>query len=104
MDPEQSTTQSPGADGSDDGWNWLDPRGPFRSPRRALDVFNGVGLLVLLVGVGLAIAGVDAPFAILPDPLPIVLAIYVVVVLLVGLPIAGLLLITDNFLGYLRHG
>lgn len=89
---------------TDEEWSWLDPAGPFRSPRRTLNVLNGIGLLVLAVGIGASLAGVDAPLAVLPDPLPILLAVYVVAVLLLGLPLAGLLLVTDNVLGFLRHG
>lgn len=85
-------------------WSWLDPKGPFRSPRTALNYFNGVGLVLIFGGLLLVVVGVDSPYAFLPDPLPIVLVVYLLIVIFVGLPLAGILLLTDNVLGFLRHG
>lgn len=90
--------------GERDDWNWLDPTGPFSSPRTALNYFNGVGLLLVGVALLLVVAGVDSPYAFLPEPLGILLILYLVVVIFVGLPLAGVLLLTDNVLGFLRHG
>lgn len=98
------STAAPADTDGEGGWNWLDPRGPFRSPRNALNTVNTVGIILLVVGLGLSIAGVDSPFAVLPDPLPIVLLIYILVVIFVGIPIWFVLLLTDNVLGFLRTG
>lgn len=91
-------------DRGQDGWDWLDPRGPFRSPRNVLNTLNTVGLVILFVGLGLAFAGVEAPFGFLPDPLLVVLLIYLLGVIFLGIPVWFVLLVTDNVLGFLRKG
>lgn len=90
--------------GDEAEWNWLDPRGPFRSPRNVLNTLNTVGLVVLFVGFGLAVAGVEAPFGFLPEPLIWVLLVYLLGVIFIGLPVWFVLLVTDNVLGFLRNG
>lgn len=96
---------SPSTDDTErDGWNWLNPNGPFRSPRTALNYFNAVGLVLILAGVGLVIAGVESPYAFVPEPFDMLVVLYMVAVVFVGLPVAGILLLTDNVLGFLRHG
>lgn len=85
-------------------WNWLDPRGPFRSPRNVLNTINTVGVVIIIVGIVLAVAGVDSTYAILPSPLDILLLIYMLAVVFIGLPLWFILLLTDNVLGFLRKG
>lgn len=98
---EQSSSER---ESKGEDWSWLNPRGPFRSPRMALNYFNAVGLILIVVALILVVMGVDSPYAFLPDPLGILLVVYLLAVVFVGLPIAGILLLTDNVLGFLRHG
>jgi len=85
-------------------WNWLDPRGPFRSPRNILNTINTVGVVIIIVGIVLAVSGVDSPYAFLPSPLDILLLVYMLGVIFIGLPLWFILLLTDNVLGFLRKG
>lgn len=102
---EHSASPDGDADpGTDAGWNWLDPHGPFRSPRNVLNTINTIGVLLLVVGLGLSLAGMEAPYAVLPSPLPILLVVYILAVVFVGLPVWVVLLVTDNVLGFLRKG
>lgn len=101
---EDLATDSATDDRGEEGWDWLDPSGPFKSPRNVLNTLNTVGLVILFVGVGLALAGVEAPFGFLPEPLVIVLIMYLLAVIFVGLPVWFVLLVTDNVLGFLRNG
>lgn len=97
-------TQSPaeGADAED--WSFFNPKGPFQSPRVALNYFNTVGILLIIIAILLIAAGVESPYAVLPDPLPILVVVYILAVIFVGMPIWFVLLLTDNVLGFLRHG
>jgi hypothetical protein len=83
-----------------DSWGWSDPRGPFRSPRRALGTLNVLGFLSFLAAIGLNAVGL--PITALPHPLDIALFIYWFGVLVFGLPLWGLLHVTDNVLGFLK--
>lgn len=85
-------------------WNWLDPRGPFQSPRNVLNTINTVGVVIIIVGIGFALAGVESPYAILPSPLDILLLVYMLAVIFIGLPLWFILFLTDNVLGFLRKG
>jgi hypothetical protein len=101
----QATGQNPiVGENESEGWSWLDPKGPFRSPRITLNYFNAVGLILIIIALVLIVAGVDSPYAFLPDPLGILVVVYLLAVVFVGLPLAGILLLTDNVLGFLRHG
>lgn len=83
-----------------DSWEWSDPRGPFQSPRRALGTLNVLGFLSFLAAIALNAVGL--PITTLPHPLPIAMFAYWAGVLMVGLPLWGLLHITDNVLGFLK--
>jgi hypothetical protein len=83
-----------------DSWEWSDPRGPFRSPRRALGTLNVLGFVSFLLAIGLNAVGL--PVTALPHPLPIAMFTFWAGVLMVGLPLWGLLHVTDNVLGFLR--
>lgn len=91
-----------GADSED--WNFLNPKGPFQAPRTALNYFNTTGMLLIIIAILLIAAGVESPYAVLPAPLPILLVIYILAVIFVGMPVWFILLLTDNVLGFLRHG
>lgn len=81
-------------------WEWSDPRGPFRSPRRALGTLNLLGFVSFLIAIGLNAVGL--PITALPHPIPIALFAFWASVLMVGLPLLGLLHVTDNVLGFLK--
>lgn len=83
-------------------WDWSDPYGPFRSPRRALAALNTLGLVSFLVAIGLNAIGL--PITALPHPLDIALFAFWFGVIVVGLPLWGLLHVSDNVLGFLRQG
>jgi hypothetical protein len=85
-----------------DSWEWSDPRGPFRSPRRALGTLNALGFLSFLAAIGLNAVGL--PITALPHPLPIAMFAYWAGILMVGLPLWGLLHVSDNVLGFLKSG
>jgi len=85
-----------------DSWEWSDPRGPFRSPRRALGTLNVLGFVSFLLAIGLNAVGL--PITALPHPVPIAMFAFWFGVIVVGLPLWGLLHITDNVLGFLRQG
>jgi hypothetical protein len=84
-----------------DSWEWLDPYGPFRSPRRALGTLNAVGFISFLMAIGLNAVGL--PITALPHPIDISLFAFWFGVIVVGLPLWGLLHATDNVLGFLKH-
>jgi hypothetical protein len=83
-----------------DSWDWSSPRGPFESPRRAVGSLNLLGFVSFLLAIGLNAVGL--PITALPHPLDIALFIYWFGVLVFGLPLWGLLHVTDNVLGFLK--
>ena len=83
-----------------DSWDWSNPRGPFQSPRRAVASLNLLGFVSFLLAIGLNAVGL--PITALPHPIPIALFAFWAGVLMVGLPLWGLLHITDNVLGFLK--
>jgi len=84
-----------------DSWDWSNPRGPFQSPRRALGTLNVLGFLSFLAAIGLNAVGL--PITALSHPLDIALFAFWFGVIVVGLPLWGLLHVTDNVLGFLKH-
>lgn len=82
-------------------WDWSDPYGPFRSPRRALVALNTLGFISFLVAIGFNAIGL--PITALPHPLDIALFVFWFGVIVVGLPLWGLLHVSDNVLGFLKH-
>lgn len=86
----------------DDSWDWSEPAGPFESPRSVIGSVNGIGFVSFLLAIGLNAVGL--PITALPHPVPIALFIFWFGVLVVGLPLWGLLHVTDNVLGFLRRG
>lgn len=97
-DVPETTDRGPSE--GEDLWEWSDPRGPFRTPRRALGTLNVFGFISFLLAVGLNTVGL--PITALPDPLPITIFLFWLGVLVIGLPLWGLLHVTDNVLGFLR--
>jgi len=85
-----------------DSWNWNDPAGPFRSPRRLLNSVIVFGFVSFLLAIGLNAVGL--PITALPHPIPIALFAFWFGVIVVGLPLWGLLHVTDNVLGFLKNG
>jgi hypothetical protein len=85
-----------------DSWDWFSPRGPFQSPRRAVASLNLLGFVSFLLAIGLNAVGL--PITALPHPLPIAMFAFWAGVLMVGLPLWGLLHVTDNVLGFLKPG
>lgn len=85
-------------------WSFFSPKGPFQSPRVALNYFNTGGLLLILIAILLIALGVESPYAYLPDPVPILVIVYLLAVIFLGIPLWFVLLLTDNVLGFLRHG
>jgi len=83
-----------------DSWDWTSSRGPFESPRRAVASLNLLGFVSFLLAIGFNAIGL--PITALPHPLPIAMFAYWAGVLMVGLPLWGLLHITDNVLGFLK--
>lgn len=86
----------------DDSWNWNNPAGPFRSPRRALRSVIVFGFLSFLLSIGLNAVGL--PITELPHPIPIALFAFWFGIIVIGLPLWGLLHISDNVLGFLERG
>jgi hypothetical protein len=84
-----------------DSWDWSNPRGPFQSPRRALGTLNILGFLSFLAAIGLNAVGL--PITALPHPLDIALFAFWFGVIVVGLPLWGLLHVSDNVLEFLNH-
>ncbi len=102
---ELETNQNPATDTDEsEDWSFFSPEGPFQSPRTALNYFNTGGLLLIIIAILFIGAGVESPYAHLPDPLPILVIVYLLAVIFVGIPIWFVLLLTDNVLGFLRHG
>lgn len=85
-----------------DSWDWSNPRGPFQSPCRAVGRLNLLGFVSFLLAIGLNAVGL--PITALPHPLPIAMFAYWAGVLMVGLPLWGLLHVSDNVLGFLKRG
>jgi hypothetical protein len=85
---------------SGDSWDWSSPRGPFQSPRRAVASLNFLGFFSFLLAIGLNAVGL--PITALPHPIPIALFAFWFGVIVVGLPLWGLLHVTDNVLGFLK--
>jgi len=83
-------------------WDWSDPYGPFRSPRRVLVALNTLGFISFLAAIGFNAIGL--PITALPHPLDIALFAFWFGVIIVGLPLWGLLHVSDNVLGFLRQG
>lgn len=102
-EPESNHNPATETDESND-WSFFSPKGPFRSPRTAFNYFNTGGLLLIVIAILLIAVGIEEPFAHLPDPLPILVIIYILAVIFIGIPIWFVLLLTDNVLGFLRHG
>jgi hypothetical protein len=96
---DDETTDNVTSTGSD-SWDWSNPRGPFQSPRRVLGTLNTLGFVSFLTAIALNAVGL--PITALPHPLDIALFIYWLGVLVVGLPLWGLLHVTDNVLGFLK--
>jgi len=84
----------------DDSWDWNDPAGPFRSPRRLLRSVIVFGFLSFLLAIGLNAVGF--PITELPHPIPIALFAFWAGITMIGLPLWGLLHVTDNVLGFLK--
>lgn len=102
---EIEPNRNPATDtGESEDWSFFSPKGPFQSPRTALNYFNTGGLLLIIIAILLIALGVESPYAYLPDPMPILVIVYLLVVIFVGIPIWFVLLLTDNVLGFLRHG
>jgi len=74
--------------------------GPFQSPRRAVGSLNLLGFVSFLLAIGLNAVGL--PITALPHPIPIALFAFWFGVIVVGLPLWGLLHVTDNVLGFLK--
>ena len=85
-----------------DSWNWNDPAGPFGSPRHAVRSVIVFGFLSFLLSIGLNAVGL--PITELPHPIPIVLFAFWAGIIMIGLPLWGLLHVTDNVLGFLKSG
>lgn len=83
-----------------DSWDWSSPRGPFESPRRAVGSLNLFGFVSFLLAIGLNAVGL--PITALPHPIPIALFAFWAGVLMIGLPLWGLLHVSDNVLGFLK--
>jgi len=83
-----------------DSWEWSNSLGPFQSPRRAVGSLNLLGFVSFLLAIGLNAVGL--PITALPYPIPIALFDFWAGVLMVGLPLWGLLHVTDNVLGFLK--
>lgn len=83
-----------------DSWDLSNPHGPFQSPRRALWTVNVLALVSFLAAIGLNAVGL--PITAFPHPLPIAMFIFWFGTLVIGLPLWGLLHVTDNVLGFLR--
>ena len=93
--------QSAGNQSTDsNSWNWNNPAGPFRSPRRALRSVIVFGLLSFLLSI--ALNAVGFPITDLPHPIPIALFAFWTGIIMIGLPLWGLLHVTDNVLGFLK--
>ncbi|WP_229126385.1 hypothetical protein [Halapricum desulfuricans] len=60
-----------------------------------------VGFVSFLLSIGLNAVGL--PITELPHPVPIALFAFWAGVIMIGLPLWGLLLISDNVLGFLKH-
>lgn len=84
-----------------DSWDWSNPHGPFQSPRRALGTLNVLGFVSFLTAIGLNAVGL--PITALPHPLDIALFAFWFGVIVVGLPLWGLLHVSDNVLRFLKH-
>ncbi|MBP2250450.1 hypothetical protein J2754_000759 [Halarchaeum solikamskense] len=84
-----------------DSWDWSNPRGPFLSPRRAVGSLNLLGFVSFLLAIGLNAVGL--PITALPHPLDIALFAFWFGVIVVGLPLWGLLHVSDNVLGFLKY-
>jgi hypothetical protein len=68
-----------------DSWEWLNPRGPFESPRRAVGSLNLLGFVSFLLAI--RVTAVGLPITALPHPIPIALFAFWAGVLMVGLPL-----------------
>jgi len=86
----------------DGSWDWFSPRGPSQSPRRAVGSLNLLGFVSFLLAIGLNAVGL--PITALPHPIPIALFAFWFGIIVVGLPLWGLLHVTDNVLGFLKPG
>ena len=98
-DGETTDNETSTEDGS---WDWFSPRGPFQSPRRAVGSLNLLGFVSFLLAIGLNAVGL--PITALPHPIPIALFAFWFGIIVVGLPLWGLLHVTDNVLGFLKPG
>lgn len=83
-----------------DSWDWSNPGGPFQSPRHAVGSLNILGFVSFLLAIGLNAVGL--PITALPHPLDIALFAFWFGVIVVGLPLWGVLHVTDNVLGFLK--
>lgn len=93
--------QSEGDNSTDgDSWNWNDPAGPFRSPRHVLRSVIVFGFFSFLLSIGLNTVGL--PITELPHPIPIALFAFWFGIIVIGLPLWGILHVSDNVLGFLK--
>jgi len=99
-DDYETTDRETSTDG--DSWDWSNPRGPFQSPRRAVGFLNLLGFVSFLLAIGLNAVGL--PITALPHPLDIALFAFWFGVIVVGLPLWGLLHVSDNVLGFIKDG
>jgi len=99
-DDYETTDREASTDG--DSWDWSNPRGPFQSPRRAVRFLNLLGFVSFLLAIGLNAVGL--PITALPHPLDIALFAFWFSVIVVGLPLWGLLHVSDNVLGFIKDG
>jgi len=97
-DDDETTDSTTSTD--TDSWDWDSPRGPFQSPRRAVASLNLLGFVSFLLAIGLNAVGL--PITALPHPIPIAMFAFWFGVIVVGLPLWGLLRVTDNVLGFLK--
>ena len=97
-DDYETTDKETSTDG--DSWDWASPRGPFQSPRRVVASLNLLGFVSFLLAIGLNAVGL--PITALPHPIPIALFAFWFGAIVVGLPLWGLLHVTDNVLGFLK--
>lgn len=95
---------STGDTGRSGRWSWRAPRIPAPTPR--LLVYYGIvaGLVLLTLTALSSTVGVGPSLALLPTPLDRVVVGFVVAVLVVGLPVAGVLLVTDTLRAFRRRG
>jgi len=83
-----------------DPWDWNDPAGPFRSPRRLLQSVIVFGFLSFVLSIALNAVGL--PITELPHPIPIASFAFWFGIIVIGLPLWGIMHVSDNVLGFLK--